>query len=84
MDQAQAVIREIEKIPTPVRHVHHATAERMLVDTVPSVDVDQIRVLGSRIRAYLDPDGRFAEVPPLVDEFHVTVTPRRNGAWNLT
>ncbi|MCQ9389231.1 HNH endonuclease [Brevibacterium sp. 50QC2O2] len=84
VDQAQAVIREIEKIPRQVRHVHHATAERMLVDTVPSVDVDQIRVLGSRIRAYLDPDGRFAEIPPLVDEFHVTVTPRRNGAWNLT
>ncbi|MCQ9367566.1 HNH endonuclease [Brevibacterium sp. 91QC2O2] len=84
VDQAQAVIREIEKIPTQVRHVHHATAERLLVQTVPSVDVDQVRVLGSRIRAYLDPDGRFAEVPPLVDEFHVTVTPRRNGAWNLT
>jgi hypothetical protein len=84
VDQAQAVIREIEKIPRPVRHVHHATAERLLVETVPSVDVDQIRVLGSRIRAYLDPDGRFAEIPPLVDEFHVTVTPRRNGAWNLT
>ncbi|MCQ9367097.1 HNH endonuclease [Brevibacterium sp. 91QC2O2] len=84
VDQAQAVIREIEKIPRPVRHVHHATAERLLVDTVPSVDVAQIRVLGSRIRAYLDPDGRFAEVPPLVDEFHVTVTPRRNGAWSLT
>ncbi|MCQ9386298.1 HNH endonuclease signature motif containing protein [Brevibacterium moorei] len=84
VDQAQAVIREVEKIPRQVRHVHHATAERMLVDTVPSVDVDQIRVLGSRIRAYLDPDGRFAEVPPLVDEYHVTVTPRRNGAWNLT
>ncbi|MCQ9367733.1 HNH endonuclease [Brevibacterium sp. 50QC2O2] len=84
VDQAQAVIREIEKIPRQVRHVHHATAERLLVDTVSSVDVDQVRVLGSRIRAYLDPDGRFAEVPPLVDEFHVTVTPRRNGAWNLT
>ncbi|MCQ9385050.1 MULTISPECIES: HNH endonuclease signature motif containing protein [Brevibacterium] len=84
VDQAQAVIREIEKIPHQVRHVHHATAERLLVDTVPSVDVDQVRVLGSRIRAYLDPDGRFAEVPPLVDEYHVTVTPRRNGAWNLT
>ncbi|WP_373566593.1 DUF222 domain-containing protein [Brevibacterium sp. 91QC2O2] len=84
VDQAQAVIREIEKIPRQVRHVHHATAERLLVDTVPSVDVDQIRVLGTRIRAYLDPDGRFAEVPPLVDEYHVTVTPRRNGAWNLT
>jgi hypothetical protein len=84
VDQAQAVIREIEKIPRQVRHVHHATAERLLVQTVPSVDVDQVRVLGSRIRAYLDPDGRFAEVPPLVDEFHVTVTPRRNGAWNLT
>ncbi|MCQ9388222.1 HNH endonuclease [Brevibacterium sp. 50QC2O2] len=84
VDQAQAVIREIEKIPTQVRHVHHATAERLLVDTVPSVDVDQVRVLGSRIRAYLDPDGRFAEIPPLVDEYHVTVTPRRNGAWNLT
>ncbi|MCQ9367444.1 HNH endonuclease [Brevibacterium sp. 91QC2O2] len=84
VDQAQAVIREIEKIPRQVRHVHHATAERLLVQTVPSVDVDQVRVLGSRIRAYLDPDGRFAEIPPLVDEFHVTVTPRRNGAWNLT
>ncbi|MCQ9368218.1 HNH endonuclease [Brevibacterium sp. 91QC2O2] len=84
VDQAQAVIREIEKIPRQVRHVHHATAERLLVQTVPSVDVDQVRVLGSRIRDYLDPDGRFAEVPPLVDEFHVTVTPRRNGAWNLT
>ncbi|MCQ9367999.1 HNH endonuclease [Brevibacterium sp. 91QC2O2] len=84
VDQAQAVIREIEKIPTQVRHVHHATAERLLVQTVPSVDVDQVRVLGSRIRDYLDPDGRFAEVPPLVDEYHVTVTPRRNGAWNLT
>lgn len=83
VDQAQAIIKQIDALPPRVRAEHKPAIERVLVENAPGLRVEEFRVLGKRILGYLDPDGKLETEPSHPDDYFVTVNQKTNGDWIL-
>ncbi|MFB9775417.1 HNH endonuclease signature motif containing protein [Brevibacterium otitidis] len=83
VDQTQAIMKQVDSLPPQVRAEYEPAVERVLLENAPSLRVEEFRVLGNRIRGYLDPDGRLATEPSHPNDYFVTVNQKANGDWIL-